>query len=93
MCLTRCVLSPPRRVKVPQPNPLPAAQAYAKLVELSRGDLRKAITTMQSTAGFYGKTINPDDVVEMSGVPPGDVCDKLWTAIQSGPFGVVKEEV
>jgi len=78
---------------VPRPNPLSAAQAYAKLVELSRGDLRKAITTMQSTAGFYGKTINPDDVVEMSGVPPGDVCDKLWTAIQSGPFGVVKEEV
>ena len=44
-------------------------QAVEALLETSEGDMRKAITTLQSAARLKGKDgITKDDVVEVAGV-------------------------
>lgn len=43
-------------------------QTYDLLCDVSGGDLRKAITTMQSASHLYGDTVTTDAVIEISGV-------------------------
>uniref|UniRef100_A0A7S1C372 AAA+ ATPase domain-containing protein n=1 Tax=Bicosoecida sp. CB-2014 TaxID=1486930 RepID=A0A7S1C372_9STRA len=70
-----------------------ADDALPTLLRVSGGDLRKAITLMQSAAEFYGGEVSGSAVTDIAGVLPDDVIDKLWTAIRGGSFDALSAEV
>ncbi|KAM4695229.1 replication factor C subunit 4 [Discoglossus pictus] len=62
-------------------------EALTCLVEVSEGDLRKAITFLQSATRLTaGKEITDQVVVEIAGVIPKDTLDGVLAACQSGSF-------
>lgn len=65
---------------------------YAKILEVSRGDMRKAVTTLQSLSMLYGSTdASARGVEEVAGVLPQVEADQLWAAIQSNSFDRLQE--
>lgn len=57
------------------------------VVKLSGGDMRKAVTAMQSASQFYaGEKVTPEVLVDIAGKIPAAVKDALWAAIKSGDF-------
>lgn len=68
-------------------------EATAALLRVSGGDLRKAITYMQSAAEFYDGAVTADAVTDIAGVMPDDVIEALWAAVRSGSFDAVAAEV
>jgi replication factor C subunit 2/4 len=68
-----------------------SSDAYDALVEISGGDLRKAITFLQS-ASITG-AVSAGILREISGVPnPEDVVRFFETCTQNNPWAVVEEE-
>ncbi|KAM4772345.1 replication factor C subunit 4 isoform 3-T3 [Rhinophrynus dorsalis] len=62
-------------------------EALRCLVEVSEGDLRKAITFLQSATRLTGgKEITVQVVTEIAGVVPKETLDGVLTACQSGSF-------
>ncbi|XP_066476681.1 replication factor C subunit 4 [Tiliqua scincoides] len=62
-------------------------EAVSYLVHVSEGDLRKAITLLQSATRLTGgKEITERIVTEISGVVPKEILDGLLLACQSGAF-------
>ncbi|KAG8581379.1 hypothetical protein GDO81_007653 [Engystomops pustulosus] len=62
-------------------------EAVKHLVEVSEGDLRKAITFLQSaTRLIAGKEITEQVVTEIAGVIPKETIDRVLAACQSGSF-------
>ncbi|XP_063297128.1 replication factor C subunit 4 [Pelobates fuscus] len=62
-------------------------EAVSCLVEVSEGDLRKAITFLQSATRLTaGKEITEKIVVEIAGVIPKETLDGVLAACQSGSF-------
>jgi replication factor C subunit 2/4 len=61
--------------------------AMEALLETSEGDLRKAITSLQSCAKFKeGEEITNDDVFEMSGVVPDAWMCRLFEVCKQNSF-------
>ncbi|NP_001082757.1 replication factor C subunit 4 L homeolog [Xenopus laevis] len=62
-------------------------EAISCLVEVSEGDLRKAITFLQSAARLTrGKEITEEIVTEIAGVVPKETLDSVLVVCQSGSF-------
>ncbi|XP_014669473.1 PREDICTED: replication factor C subunit 4-like isoform X2 [Priapulus caudatus] len=66
------------------------------ILDTSEGDMRKAITTLQSASRLkLGDTIVQQDIYEISGVIPSEWIDKLMAACQSSSYekleAIVKE--
>lgn len=62
-------------------------ESIEALVRVSEGDLRKAITYLQSTARFsVGKQITEQAVIEIAGVVPTKVIDNLLEICFKGTF-------
>ena len=49
-----------------------------KLLDCSGGDMRKAITSLQSSWQLYGDAMTPDAIDELSGVVPTNLLHSLW---------------
>jgi replication factor C subunit 2/4 len=69
------------------------AQALATLSTISNGDLRRAITYLQSAARLFGSSISSTDLISVSGAIPEDVVKSLLASCKSGEFDVANKEV
>lgn len=63
------------------------------LRNVSNGDLRKAITTLQSAVCFYGSIVSNKVINEIAGMIPDEKIDLIWSACQSGRFEKVHKIV
>ncbi|XP_009557565.2 replication factor C subunit 4 isoform X1 [Cuculus canorus] len=64
-----------------------SSEAVSYLVKVSEGDLRKAITFLQSATRLMGgKEITEKIVTEIAGVIPKETTDELQTVCRSGSF-------
>ncbi|KAL2652427.1 hypothetical protein R1flu_020555 [Riccia fluitans] len=61
-------------------------EALSTLSKVSGGDLRRAITVLQSAARLYGSSISGANIISVSGVVPDDVLDSFVAACKSGQF-------
>ncbi|KAL3690676.1 hypothetical protein R1sor_004327 [Riccia sorocarpa] len=61
-------------------------EALSALSKVSGGDLRRAITVLQSAARLYGSSISSDNIISVSGVVPDEVMDSFIAACKSGQF-------
>ncbi|CAH8357293.1 unnamed protein product [Eruca vesicaria subsp. sativa] len=68
-------------------------EALSTLSSISQGDLRRAITYLQSAARLFGSTINSTDLVNVSGVVPLEVVQSFFTSCKSGDFDIANKEV
>ncbi|XP_030071757.1 replication factor C subunit 4 [Microcaecilia unicolor] len=63
------------------------SKATACLIQVSEGDLRKAITFLQSASRLTGgKEITEDIITELAGVVPDETIDGVLSACTSGSF-------
>ena len=72
----------------------------SKILEICGGDMRRAVTTLQSAHMLTGEDeedLSVDLIQEMAGFPPVSCLDKLWQAIESLELGtlevVIREEI
>jgi replication factor C subunit 2/4 len=63
------------------------------VLRISGGDMRKAITFLQSASQLYGGKVKPEHVVEISGVVPDKSVDSLVTSCKEGTFQGVRRDV
>ena len=67
---------------------------YEKVLELSGGDLRKAINTLQSAARLrHGSAVTAEAVVRSCGQVESGVADALWKKVCSKSFDDMHKEV
>ncbi|KAK1265911.1 hypothetical protein QJS04_geneDACA009140 [Acorus gramineus] len=69
------------------------SEALSTLSSISQGDLRRAITYLQSAARLFGSTVSAKELISVSGVIPEDVVQALFTACKSGDFEKANTEV
>jgi len=69
------------------------AEALSTLSRVSDGDLRRAITYLQSAARLYGSSISSENIISVSGIVPDSVLEGLLKACQSGQFDLAHKEV
>ncbi|RMX48609.1 hypothetical protein pdam_00007989 [Pocillopora damicornis] len=61
--------------------------AIQELIKISEGDMRKAITYLQSAQRLKGEdVVEADDISEIAGVVPSKMADKLFEACGSDSF-------
>eukprot|EP01029_Cantina_marsupialis_P000401 TRINITY_DN103162_c0_g1_i1.p1 TRINITY_DN103162_c0_g1~~TRINITY_DN103162_c0_g1_i1.p1 ORF type:complete len:347 (-),score=100.49 TRINITY_DN103162_c0_g1_i1:199-1239(-) len=73
---------------------VPCSEALIdKLIEISEGDMRKAITTLQSGYLLFGDEITPEGLDEISGTIPPEALLPVWDAIMNKTFDDVKQTV
>lgn len=65
------------------------------IIKLSDGDMRKAITLLQSTARMHGSSerTSSTDVIETAGALPDSVVETLYRAVQSNIFETMQQAV
>ncbi|CAK4202253.1 unnamed protein product [Aphanomyces euteiches] len=68
-------------------------EATTTLLEVSGGDLRKAINYLQSANQLNGDQITEDDILAIAGVAPKALFDKLWIHVAKNSFDQLKDEV
>ncbi|XP_022981026.1 replication factor C subunit 4 [Cucurbita maxima] len=68
-------------------------EALSTLGSISQGDLRRAITYLQSAARLFGSSISSKDLISVSGIIPREVVDELFAACKSGNFDLANKEV
>lgn len=62
-------------------------KAIQELIKISEGDMRKAITYLQSAQRLKGEDmVEADDISEIAGVVPSKMADKLFEACGSDSF-------
>ncbi|KAF7829811.1 replication factor C subunit 2 [Senna tora] len=69
------------------------AETLSTLSSISQGDLRRAITYLQSAARLFGSSISSQDLISVSGVIPIEIVQALLTACKSGNFDSAHKEV
>ncbi|CAN4121090.1 unnamed protein product [Withania somnifera] len=69
------------------------SEALSTLGSISQGDLRRAITYLQSAARLFGSSISAKDLISVSGVIPNEVVQAVFSACRSGNFDLANEEV
>ncbi|KAF0695798.1 Aste57867_13395 [Aphanomyces stellatus] len=67
--------------------------AVTTLLEVSGGDLRKAINYLQSANQLNGDEITQDDILAIAGVAPKELFDKLWQHVAKNSYDKLKDEV
>jgi replication factor C subunit 2/4 len=70
-------------------------ETLAAVLKISNGDMRKAITFLQSASQLYGGRIRPENVVEISGWLPDKDLERLLksTEAEGGTFNGVRSAV
>lgn len=74
-----------------------SSEAFQAILDTSEGDLRKAITTLQSAAKLHGETasdkgtesnvnVSENDICDIAGVVPDKWIEKLFEACRSNQF-------
>lgn len=69
------------------------AEGLSTLSNISQGDLRRAITYLQSAARLFGSSISSKDLISVSGIVPAEVVEALLKACRSGNFDLANKEV
>lgn len=69
------------------------SEALCTLSSISQGDLRRAITYLQSAARLFGSSISAKDLISVSGVIPNEVVQAIFSACRSGNFDLANKEV
>ncbi|KAL4183826.1 hypothetical protein AMTRI_Chr11g100170 [Amborella trichopoda] len=69
------------------------SEALATFSSISDGDLRRAITYLQSAARLFGSSISAKNLISVSGVIPQDVVESFLSACRSGSFEKANKEV
>lgn len=59
-------------------------QTLEAMLRVSGGDMRKAITFMQSASALYDRVITPEGVVEISGIFPDKDLEATLAAVKRG---------
>ncbi len=59
------------------------------LVNVSKGDMRMGINTLQSASQYNEGEITPDAILETAGLPSLEILDTIWKAIESKKFSVM----
>ncbi|XP_027901770.1 replication factor C subunit 2 [Vigna unguiculata] len=67
--------------------------ALSTLSSISHGDLRRAITYLQSAARLFGSSISSENLISVSGVVPEKVVEAVLQACRSGNFDFANKEV
>jgi replication factor C subunit 2/4 len=67
-------------------------QTLREVLKVSNGDMRKAITFMQSAAALHGGVVTPEGVIEISGIFPDRDTEATMEAIKSGSFESCKRQ-
>uniref|UniRef100_A0A061RFM7 Replication factor C subunit 2/4 n=2 Tax=Tetraselmis sp. GSL018 TaxID=582737 RepID=A0A061RFM7_9CHLO len=67
--------------------------AMACLGKVSGGDLRKAITTLQSAVRLGGKDVKTQTIIDVAAVVPSDRIDQLIAACRSGSFRECQDQI
>lgn len=67
--------------------------AMGKLSEVSNGDLRKAITTLQFSVSLYGTTVSIKSINEIAGVVPYSTVNTILKSCKTGKFDKVYKSV
>jgi replication factor C subunit 2/4 len=62
------------------------------ILELCEGDMRRAVTTLQS-AHALGGPVDSDALAEMAGLPPTSVMDTLWSELSKDSFSAMQTAV
>lgn len=62
------------------------------ILELCEGDMRRAVTTLQS-AHALGGPVDSDALAEMAGLPPTSVMDTLWSELSKNSFSFMHTAV
>ena len=66
--------------------PIASPQVLDSLIDISEGDLRRSINTLQTCYSFVkgsSKALNLEDIQKVSGVVPDQVIQTVYTKIQS----------
>ena len=68
-------------------------EVYSTILECAKGDMRKAVTLLQSCVNFYGAKgdVTPDALLEISGEVPKAFITALWVAIKARAFDQLLE--
>ncbi|KAI8472422.1 MAG: putative replication factor C 37 kDa subunit [Monoraphidium minutum] len=69
------------------------APAFSLLADISGGDLRKAVTTLQSAARLTGGKVDRQAVLDVSGEVPREAIQELLAACRSGAFSRVQQMI
>ncbi|KAA0177604.1 hypothetical protein FNF27_00774 [Cafeteria roenbergensis] len=67
-----------------------AEATYDALLRISHGDMRKAITTMQSGAALFGGDLSPAQVIEAAGELPDPMADRILNVVAKTDFRQVQ---
>jgi replication factor C subunit 2/4 len=67
--------------------------AYDDLIEASGGDLRRAITLLQSASNYNSQQVDGPIIYEVAGVLPKNALEQVWSAVQSGLYDGVADAV
>lgn len=69
--------------------------AFGSIVDISGGDMRRAITTLQSCYNLKGKTANitTEDLLEISGIIPETYLSSFFEVCRSGNFAKLEDFV
>lgn len=70
-----------------------AEGAMETLSEVSGGDMRKAITTLQSAVRLKGSPVESTSILDVTGAVPRDAVVKLVEACSRGPFSNLQSTV
>ena len=63
-----------------------SVQVLETLRTVSSGDLRKAITILQSASQLYGPVLDASYIVEIAGILPQGDAERMWRAIREPRF-------
>lgn len=64
-----------------------------KVMAVSNGDLRKAITFLQSTFTFYGADLEESHIVQIAGVIPEEVVASFFEVLKTNSFNELEKKV
>jgi replication factor C subunit 2/4 len=66
-----------------------------EILEHADGDMRRAVTTLQSVHSLSvgGDNVDKDSIAEIAGLPPTTVVDTLWKALVSSSFDQMQRTV
>ena len=79
-----------------------AEEVIEEILTLSQGDMRRAVTTLQSAHSLSGivtedevkrDAIKKESIAEMAGLPPQELIDSLIVTLQTKTFDEMKTEV
>ena len=63
-----------------------------EVLRISAGDLRKAITFLQSASDLYGRRVTPANVIEISGIFPDKLVGETIRCVKTAGYDGVRRQ-